>query len=1009
MASDGGGGTPLPKPRPRPRPRPRRAFAGTTTTTNDAGRADVVDVSDVTSHTDQQAVGSKSQQEQEQQQHANTKAREKPRLPPPLSTAARQKLSEPSSPKGRLRPRREAPRPGDALQGGPPSPTAPHANPRPRTASGDIPTPPGRRRHSSASGSLGRGSSSNNSDSSKGNDGDALAGAATTASPLPRTRVGSAGDPPKPRPRRSFGSSATAPASRPPLPSTRPAPPSPRGTAAPTQLPPSPAPEAQAEAGVDPPVLATSALLRVAGKDALPQASPAPASPNPRPRQRRRQFKQAPAAAQPDTGKVTLAGDSDCGGDGGGDGGLNAASSTDATDQVDETSSPDFDVEHGSDPHAPPAPKRLPPPVRPPPPRSRTSLSDRPAPVPPPVPGRSPARAVSIRPKPLGGNGDNNTRNANGDNDEEDPIYDSFSSDEDDDTADSQDGQQYSKRYKIVAEILSTERTYVQSLTLIGIFHQRLKGSGAKAVVPPEVLSTIFSNSKELKSLHCDLLKQLQDLVEDWEESDGIGPTFARLAPVLKIYTTYTTNFDEANDKLDEWTKKSPAFASALANIAQSLPESNGLNLGSFLLEPVQRIPRYKLLIQEYLKVTDEDHSDYPAAKEALQRIADTAAHINESIRHKENSVKMLEIQAMMPAVNLLKPGRHLVHRGQLQKMCRKGLQPREIFLFSDILVYAQEQNKINGQYLSPRSLPLHEMRVSDKEYPDVEFPIQINSISQKSFLLAAASESERQKWKQKIQGAIKTHVDKRSQRLDTHRFSSSMSEFGVMAPVWIPDSSVTMCQNCTLEFTVLRRRHHCRGCGKIVCAACSGQSVPLAYLNDKEGRVCPTCFDVSTASLGVVADSLTLQRQKTRRDKAENRRASARSAMPGHLIAAEGTSIKWGFMFSRGVLAWKRRWFVLKTDFVLYEYKAPEDIVAKNTVPLPGNTVMLPEKSDHVDREFAFKIQHKGANRKIVFAAESADQQEQWIRACDLASKAQFDDDMLPMSVLEEDDELPK
>ena len=36
------------------------------------------------------------------------------------------------------------------------------------------------------------------------------------------------------------------------------------------------------------------------------------------------------------------------------------------------------------------------------------------------------------------------------------------------------------------------------------------------------------------------------------------------------------------------------------------------------------------------------------------------------------------------------------------------------------------------------------------------------------------------------------------------------------MAPVMVPDKSVSMCQVCGDEFTVIFRRHHCRACGKV-------------------------------------------------------------------------------------------------------------------------------------------------------------------------------------------------
>merc|ERR1712113_669884 len=39
----------------------------------------------------------------------------------------------------------------------------------------------------------------------------------------------------------------------------------------------------------------------------------------------------------------------------------------------------------------------------------------------------------------------------------------------------------------------------------------------------------------------------------------------------------------------------------------------------------------------------------------------------------------------------------------------------------------------------------------------------------------------------------------------------------------WIPDEEWEHCMICGLPFTIfLRRRHHCRMCGKVVCWACS-------------------------------------------------------------------------------------------------------------------------------------------------------------------------------------------
>ena len=38
----------------------------------------------------------------------------------------------------------------------------------------------------------------------------------------------------------------------------------------------------------------------------------------------------------------------------------------------------------------------------------------------------------------------------------------------------------------------------------------------------------------------------------------------------------------------------------------------------------------------------------------------------------------------------------------------------------------------------------------------------------------------------------------------------------GKEAPVWIHNSDVSMCMICAADFTLRRRRHHCRACGRV-------------------------------------------------------------------------------------------------------------------------------------------------------------------------------------------------
>eukprot|EP00754_Rhynchopus_humris_P005254 Rhum_TRINITY_DN12631_c0_g1::Rhum_TRINITY_DN12631_c0_g1_i1::g.53334::m.53334 len=61
--------------------------------------------------------------------------------------------------------------------------------------------------------------------------------------------------------------------------------------------------------------------------------------------------------------------------------------------------------------------------------------------------------------------------------------------------------------------------------------------------------------------------------------------------------------------------------------------------------------------------------------------------------------------------------------------------------------------------------------------------------------------------------------------------------------PAWISDSDTEHCALCSVRFTTLTRRHHCRNCGDIFCGLCTGCTHALPdYDYTKEVRVCRPC-----------------------------------------------------------------------------------------------------------------------------------------------------------------------
>ena len=57
----------------------------------------------------------------------------------------------------------------------------------------------------------------------------------------------------------------------------------------------------------------------------------------------------------------------------------------------------------------------------------------------------------------------------------------------------------------------------------------------------------------------------------------------------------------------------------------------------------------------------------------------------------------------------------------------------------------------------------------------------------------------------------------------------------------WAPDKEATTCKLCEKDFSIARRKHHCRHCGNIFCHSCSDNTMPLPS-SSKPVRVCDHC-----------------------------------------------------------------------------------------------------------------------------------------------------------------------
>ena len=72
-------------------------------------------------------------------------------------------------------------------------------------------------------------------------------------------------------------------------------------------------------------------------------------------------------------------------------------------------------------------------------------------------------------------------------------------------------------------------------------------------------------------------------------------------------------------------------------------PSHAQLNLAAYLLLPVQRLPRYKLLLEALVSATDENHPDYTFLFQASQSLAHLLNYLNESKKDHQAQLASLD------------------------------------------------------------------------------------------------------------------------------------------------------------------------------------------------------------------------------------------------------------------------------------------------------------------------------------------------------------------------------
>ena len=295
------------------------------------------------------------------------------------------------------------------------------------------------------------------------------------------------------------------------------------------------------------------------------------------------------------------------------------------------------------------------------------------------------------------------------------------------------DAKRLALRDRSIREFYDTERSYYTNL---GILYTEFVVPLRQAVlerkeinVSGEQVDKMINNIETIYKFHSSFLADLENqnhrgaaaaATATAAATNGggggggsgvsVGSVMLKYAQFFKIYISYLNGYEPSIGTINS-LRNNRRFQDFLTRMRARLNDISLLDLTSYLIMPVQRVPRYVLLLSSILSYTLSSDSEYELLHAALDSIKSVAMYVNEGKKHVENLSKLVDVQDRISGGSdvpqLVEPYRRFVREGVMVRVSSGGLlggmsgtlkEKRSVFfLFSDLLLWASASHQYKG------------------------------------------------------------------------------------------------------------------------------------------------------------------------------------------------------------------------------------------------------------------------------------------------------------------------
>uniref|UniRef100_H2YI26 DH domain-containing protein n=1 Tax=Ciona savignyi TaxID=51511 RepID=H2YI26_CIOSA len=264
-------------------------------------------------------------------------------------------------------------------------------------------------------------------------------------------------------------------------------------------------------------------------------------------------------------------------------------------------------------------------------------------------------------------------------------------------------------RYQVAMELLQTEKNYVGILhTILNLFKKPLDAPNQAGgpILASEDVKAIFGSLPEIELVHQNMSKDLQNVMQQWNDTTCIGQIVLKYAEEIgRCYPPFVNFFESSVETITRCESRSSRFH-AFLKINHAKRECGRQTLAELLINPVQRVPRIILLLQDIKKHTERENSDHPDIsniQSSIDALKKVMTYINEDKRKTESQKQIFdivyEVEGCPPTI--VSSHRQFVARAEMivvdDNLCNKG-DHISLFVFSDCIEVAKRRRGMKSQ-----------------------------------------------------------------------------------------------------------------------------------------------------------------------------------------------------------------------------------------------------------------------------------------------------------------------